>query len=71
MLITFVAYGAVMLQVLIDRSDYNLLEMRYENDLLDGTFTFGSKDGFMVAAGLTNYPIAEDSGQIPADVGEL
>ena len=69
--IAIVVYGSVLLQILIERTNYSILEKKYENELLDTNFSFGSHDGFIVAAGITEYPLSESSGIEDPEIGEL
>ena len=66
MTILFITYASVLLQVLIDRSDYRILERRYENELYDSNFSIGTKNGFAIAAALFGSEPVEDP-----EIGEI
>ena len=55
--ILFILYASVLFQVLMERSDYNILERRYENEFLEKKFSFGGEDGFALAAAITEWPV--------------
>ena len=58
-----IVYAAYKVIVLVERSEYDILQELYEFKY-DHTFHFGLDDGFRVAAGITgfdgNYTITED-----------
>ena len=68
MTILFITYASVLFQVLAERTDYNILERRYENELYDSNFSIGTKTGFAIAASLIDFTLVprEDP-----EIGEL
>ena len=70
MTILFIAYASVLLQVLVERSDYNILEKRYENELYDSNFSIGSETGFAIAAAIVSFPVQSEPIEDP-EIGEL
>ena len=71
MIILFITYASVLFQVLVERTDYNILERRYENELDGENFSIGTKTGFAIAAALVNFPIEPEPEQEDPEIGEL
>ena len=70
MAVLFILYASVLFQVLFERSDYNILERRYEKELIDTNFSFGKEHGFAVAAIISEWPITSETIEDP-EIGEL
>ena len=70
MTVLFILYASVLFQVLVERTDYNILERRYENELLETNFSFGRENGFAVAAAFAELPVQPEPIEDP-EIGYL
>ena len=70
MSVLFILYASVLLHVLVERTDYNILQRRYENELFETDFSFGKENGFAIAAAITGWPIKSTPVEDP-EIGEL